>query len=314
MIFKVFFVEHHLAQLNQNSKWSSSGIAIAGGRSFGDATNQLSFPYDMVIDDEENLIIADSLNHRLLSWKIGANYGQVIAGGCGPGNRTDQLNIPISILIDQRSKDLIVCEWANERIMRWSRHSNRLRGQIYISNIICSGLAMDDENNLYVSDWSKHEVRRYQPNDRRGSIVAGGNGFGDRLNQLENPWNIFVDKDQSVYVTDWENNRVMKWIRNGKEGLIVAGGQGKGNSLKQFNGPRGLFVDTMGTVYVVDEGNHRLMRWYKGAKEGSVVVGGNGKGNQCHQLSGPMSITVDQQNNLYIADYGNHRIQQFLIQ
>ena len=93
---------------------------------------------------------------------------------------------------------------------------------------------MDDEGSLYVSDWEKDEVRRYGQGDVMGTVVAGGNGKGDRLNQLNCPRHIFVDGDHSVYVSDRENHRVMKWMKNTKEGIVVAGGQGKGNSVKQL--------------------------------------------------------------------------------
>ncbi|CAM6005293.1 unnamed protein product [Sphagnum balticum] len=106
--------------------------------------------------------------------------------------------------------------------MRWSRRKNA-NGQIIISDIDCRGLTMDNNGYLYVSDYEKNEVRRWRIGDDRGTIVAGGNGAGDHLHQLNSPRYIFVDEDYSVYVSDFKNHRVMKWIKGAKEGIVVAG-------------------------------------------------------------------------------------------
>ncbi|CAF3337115.1 unnamed protein product [Rotaria sp. Silwood2] len=97
-----------------------------------------------------------------------------------------------------------------------------------------------------------------------GTIVAGGNGEGSRLNQLNRPTYIFVDVNHAVYVSGRDNHHVMKWVKGVKERIVVAGGRGYGNALTQLSYPRGVFVDPLGTVYVADEENHRVMRWYKG--------------------------------------------------
>ncbi|CAF2118143.1 unnamed protein product, partial [Rotaria magnacalcarata] len=104
---------------------------------------------------------------------------------------------------------LIICDRDNRRVVRWSRRSGTTQGEILIDNIRCYGLAMDEQRYLYVSDYVKHEVRRYQLGEKNGTLVAGGNGEGDRLNQLNCPTYLFVDRDHSVYVSDNYNHRVM---------------------------------------------------------------------------------------------------------
>ena len=69
-------------------------------------------------------------------------------------------------------------------------------------------------------------------------VVAGGNGQGNQLNQLNGPTYIFVDDDLSLYVSDCGNHRVMKWVKDAKEGVVVAGGNGQGNSLTQLSLPQ----------------------------------------------------------------------------
>ncbi|CAF4723522.1 unnamed protein product, partial [Rotaria magnacalcarata] len=57
---------------------------------------------------------------------------------------------------------------------------------------------MDEQRYLYVSDGAKHEVRRYQLGEKNGTLVAGGNGGGADLNQLNFPTYLFFDRDHSV--------------------------------------------------------------------------------------------------------------------
>ncbi|CAF3308260.1 unnamed protein product, partial [Rotaria socialis] len=201
------------------------------------------------------------------------------------------------------------------RVVRWSRRSGTTQGEILIDNIACWGLAMDEQRYLYVSDVGKDEVRRYQLGEKNGTLVAGGNGRGDGLSQLNEPTFLFVDRDHSVYVSDWNNHRVMKWVEDAKQGIVVAGGQGYGDALTQLASPQGIFVDTLGTLYVTDWGNHRVMRFTQGDKKrGTVIVGGNGQGEGANQFNYPRGLSFDRHGNLYIVDCYNHRVQRFSIE
>ncbi|CAF3944745.1 unnamed protein product, partial [Rotaria sordida] len=218
---------------------------------------------------------------------MGHTIGVVVAGGWDRGNGLDQLAQPTDVLIDKETDSLIICDQDNQRVVRWSRRRGTTQGEILIDNIKCWGLAMDDQRYLYISDYHKHEVKRYQIEDKNGTIVAGGNGKDAGLNQLNFPTYIFVDQQQTVYVSDSSNNRVMKWNKGAREGIVVAGGQGEGNALTQLSSPLGLFVDTLGTIYVADYLNDRVMRWPKGAKQGTVIVGGNSQGAETNQFERP---------------------------
>ncbi|CAF2700795.1 unnamed protein product [Rotaria sp. Silwood2] len=260
------------------------------------------------------MIIGDYGNHRIVQWKMGDKNGQVVAGGNGQRKRLDQLDQPIDVLIDKETNSLIICDSLNQRVIRWSHRSGATQGEILIDNIDYQGLFMDDQRYLYASNIEKHEVRRYQIGDKNGILLAGGNGKGGGLNQLNLPSNIFVDQQQNVYVSDWGNHRVMKWNKGAKEGIVVAGGQGHGAALTQLYHPDGLFVDTLGTIYVADRFNNRVMRWPKGEKQGTVIVGGNGYGAGANQFRNLIGLSFDRQGNLYVLDHYNHRVQFFSIE
>jgi sugar lactone lactonase YvrE len=301
-----------MTKIGVNARWSPNGITVAGGGQ-GNGLKQLYCPWGIYIDeDDQTIYITDTNNARVVEWKYGSASGQVVAGGNGQGNRADQLNDPTDVIVDKKSDSLIISDTGNRRVVRWPRR-NGTTGQTIISDVICSGLAMDNDGYLYIPDFSKHEVRRWRIGDTSGTLVAGGNGPGARLDQLNSPMYIFVDQDHSVFISDEYNHRVMKWMKGAKEGIIVAGGQGQGNSLSQLSGPRGVIVDQFGSVYVADSSNNRVMCWCKGDKQGSVVIGENGRGGQPNQFQYPQDLSFDRQGNLYVADTANNRIQKFNI-
>jgi sugar lactone lactonase YvrE len=266
-----------------------------------------------LIDDDQTLYIADGGNHRIVEWESNATNGRIVGGGNGEGVAMNQLYRPHNLIIDKENNSFIIFDYGNGRIMRWSRQNNTENRQIIISDINGLGLAMDKDRSLYASDHGKNEVRRWKRGETNGTIVAGGNGKGNNLNQLNNPDHIFVDKDYSLYISDRDNERVMKWLKDAKEGIVVAGGNGRGKSLAQFAYPLDLIIDSFGQIYVIDVHNNRVMCWHEGAKEGSVVVGGNGEGKESNQLSHPCGLSFDIAGNLYVADCNNNRIQKFEI-
>ncbi|CAF3900310.1 unnamed protein product, partial [Rotaria sp. Silwood1] len=273
--------------IHPNARWQQNGITVAGGNRQGNGINQLSNPLGLYVDADQTIYVADRVNHRIVEWKRGATSGQVVAGADGQGSGDHQLNNPHDVIIDKERDSLIICDYGNQRVVRWSRR-NGTSGETIISNIYCWGLTMDENGSLYVTDFGKHEVRRYRRGESQGTVVAGGNGYGNRLDQLSFPRYVFVDRDHSVYVSDEGNHRVMKWMEGAKQGIVVAGGQGQGNGLTQLSYPEEVVVDQLGIVYVADRRNDRIMRWPKGATQGSVIVGGNGSGEQSNQLNRPI--------------------------
>jgi sugar lactone lactonase YvrE len=301
----LIFISFHL-----DTKWKQQGITI-NRENYQE--NQLFNPQGIFIDDDQNIYVADQGNHRIVEWKSNATNGQLVAGGNRKGNQINQLYYPRDMIIDKENNSLIIADYGNRRVMRCSLENNTKYRQIIISNIDCRGLTMDKNGSLYVSDCSKHEVRRWKRGDQNGTIVAGGNGKGNRLNQFNKPTFIFIDEDYSLYISDEQNHRVMKWLKDAKEGIVVAGGNGQGNSLTQLSSPQGVTVDQLGQIYVADGDNDRVMRWCCRAKEGTIVVGGNGEGEQSNHFKGPIGLSFDRQGNLYVVDCLNHRIQKFEI-
>ncbi|CAF4154374.1 unnamed protein product [Adineta steineri] len=107
-----------------------------------------------------------------------------------------------------------------------------------------------------MQDYEFNRVMKWKKGAKEGSIVAGGNGIGNGLNQLVNPIGVIVDQLGQIYVADAANGRVVRWREGNDKGEIVVGGNGIGRGSNQLNHPTGLSFDIEGNLYVVDSANH----------------------------------------------------------
>lgn len=300
-------------EIHPNARWKQNGITVAGGNGKGDQLDQFSTPTGLYVDDEQTIYVADRDNHRIVQWKLGAKEGQVVAGSNVAGNSANQLYRPFDVIIDKESDSLIICDNGNQRVVRWPRRNGN-NGETIISDVLCRGLTMDDDESLYVGDAVKSEVRKYRRGESEGTVVAGGHGAGHDPNQLFEPQYMFVDRNHSLYISEYGQSRVTKWMEGATERTIVAGGNGKGSDLSRLVYNEGITVDQLSTIYVSDLGNGRIMRWSQGATQGSMIIGGNGQGQAPNQLNMPFDLSFDQYGNLYVVDAGNHRVQKFDIE
>ena len=108
--------------------------------------------------------------------------------------------------------------------------------------------------------------------------VAGGQGKGAGINQLDSPVGLFVDDAQTVYITDYYNHRAIAWQAHATTGEIVAGGNGEGRRLDQLNRPTAIIVDReTDTLLICDQYNGRVVRWPRRPsylRQGEVVIAG----------------------------------------
>ncbi|CAF1296583.1 unnamed protein product [Rotaria magnacalcarata] len=108
-----------------DAKWMQNGVTIAGGNGSGNVTNQLYYPQGLFVDDDQTVRNGDT------------THGQVVAGDNGQGNGLHQLDRPTDVLIDKETDSLIICDWGNRRVVRWSRRSVTTQGGIFICSIDC---------------------------------------------------------------------------------------------------------------------------------------------------------------------------------
>ncbi|CAF4155475.1 unnamed protein product, partial [Rotaria sordida] len=140
--------------------------------------------------------------------------------------------------------------------------------------------------------------------DTNGQVVAGGNGQGNRLDQLERPTDVLIDKEMdSLIICDQMNRRVVRWSRRSDttQGEILV------DNIKCY----GLAMDDQRNLYISDNEKGEVRRYPIGDKNGILVAGGHGTGAGLNQLSGPSYIFVDEQQAVYITEYGNERVMKW---
>ena len=165
-----------------------------------------------------------------------------------------------------------------------------------------SAIAIDSDENLYVSDEALHRISIFS---KKWEFIDkwGTQGTGD--GEFDRPASIAFDNDDNLLVSDGLNNRVQRYTKDGRF-LATWGTQGAADG--QLNMPWGLAVDSSGDVYVADWRNDRVQKSDADGKHLSTIgVGGQGDG----ELSRPAGVAVDDEGSIYVADWGNERVQIF---
>ncbi|CAF0998735.1 unnamed protein product [Adineta steineri] len=128
-----------------------------------------------------------------------------------------------------------------------------------------SNISIKQESQSFINDISfislekKSKTSKWKQN---ATSMAGGNGEGQELSQLNRPFGIFIDKNKNIFIADDCNHRIVEWKYNAKEGQIIAGGNEKGNRMDQLNRPTNVIVDQQNhSIIIADSGNRRVIQW-----------------------------------------------------
>jgi len=114
-----------------------------------------------------------------------------------------------------------------------------------------SGLVIDKGDNIYVADYDKHVIYKYQRGNTASRIFAGaygvsgladGQGSDARFNA---PTSMAVDNSGFLYVVDSGNARIRRIDPNGNVFTVAAIPAAAGQT-------GGIAVDSSGNIYFVD--------------------------------------------------------------
>lgn len=143
-----------------NSTNITPGVTVAGGNGAGNASNQISNPFHVFVDDSLSVYIADWGNGRIQKWKNGASSGTTVA---------TNLNYPSAVFVD-KNYNLYASDQNNNRILKYLPNSTSGaviaggNGQGTASNQLSlpGRFYFDKAGNLYVPDNSWNIANRIQ--------------------------------------------------------------------------------------------------------------------------------------------------------
>ncbi|CAF0960958.1 unnamed protein product [Rotaria sordida] len=261
---------HRIQQLLPNGQIKT--IAGDPNGTPGNSSDRLNQPSAIYVDENQNLFIADTNNHRVLKWEKNSSSGITMAGETGnPGSGLDQLNSPQAIWVDSKN-NLYIADLRNHRVMERSPQSEGIvaggNGQGDLPNQLNDpvGLYFDESNNdLYISNYLGHSITKWKIGEKQGTFIAGTPGKnGTSSTQFFSPSTVALDTNGNMYIADTYNHRVQLFCHGlSKEGKTIAGITGQsGNNPNQLNFPHDLALDTQTLdLYIADSDNNRIQKF-----------------------------------------------------
>jgi sugar lactone lactonase YvrE len=278
-------------------------ITTASGKGFagfsgdnGPATSaQISGVVGVAVDKQGNIYFADSYyNYRIR--KIDAISGTITTvagngtrgfGGDGGVATAAALNDPNGVAVDAAG-NLLFADSFNNRIRRVDAITGIITtiagsgpfglagggdgGPAELASFSNPrGIAVDADDNIFISDTGKHSIRRIDATTGIITTIAGtgdagleGDGGPALAAKLWSPYGITADANGNVYFADTFNHRVRRI--NTTTGIIttVAGttrgdsGDGGAAITAKLNYPYFVAVDNLGSLYITDHSNYRI--------------------------------------------------------
>jgi DNA-binding beta-propeller fold protein YncE len=252
----------------------------------------LNFPSAVAVDSAGTLFIADTWNHRIRRVDSKTGVIQTVAGtgqskwtGDGCPGVSASLNEPVALVLD--GTRLYIADQSNNRIRILDLDSGVITtvagtgdsgyngdGMPAVESALAgpSGLALDQEGNLYIADTFNGRIRMIDRNTGFISTVAGDGaefryerGVNEPSQALARPYGIAMTPQGHVLITDSDHHLIRKWDAKKKEMTLVAGngqstwaGDGGPASDSSLSFPFGVAVDGLGNIAIADTFNHRI--------------------------------------------------------
>ena len=316
-------------------KWTVTTIAGDGRPVFADGPAlNASFrdPLDVAVAEDGTIYVADALSHRIR--KIAGGQVTTFAGS-GTSDTTNGFGViagfklPNALTIDNNG-NLYTLDIDDPRVREISPSGFVTRyagtgvegfadGRADVAQFgeETSGIASDDQGNIYISDFDNKRIRRISSTGQVTTIAGNGNdGFIDgnsSIAQFSSPAGIVVDKQGNLFVADL--NRVRKITPSGVVSTF-AGSDSTGYRDGQhgdalFSFIIDMVIDQDGNIYLSDDNRIRKItpQGLVSTLAGSIAGYQDGDAMSA-KFSSPGGLGIDKQGNIYVADINNHRIRK----
>lgn len=323
--------------------FNSDGIAATGA--------QLNTPYEVFLDAQGSLFIADYNNTRIR--RVGTNglistvagTGVNGFGGDGAAATSALLTKPTGVFVDTAG-NILIPDTGNNRVRRVDAGTGAITtiagtgtgafggdgGAATAAQLSAPySVLVDAAGNLFISDSANDRIRRIDIGTGDISTFAGtgtggfsGDGGPATAAAISAPAGMAFDAQGNLYFSDLSNNRVRKVDLNGDITTVAGNGSAtyNGDGIQATNaslaGPRGLAVDSLGRIFIADATHHRVrMVDTNGvistiAGTGTAGFTGDGGPATAAQFSFPSGVQVAGNGDVYVTDQNNHRVRRII--
>ena len=322
----------------------TSGFGGDGGPAT-DAAVKLNNPWDVALDGDGNLYIADAGNYRIRQVDADGNIATFAGNGsascCNDGSPATMAGLgrPLHLALDG-SNNLYIVSHISHQILKVTASTGIITtiagrtnrgfngdGGLATATLFYNiqGVAVDGSGNLYIVDFNNQRIRRVDAVTKIVSTVAGGatgDGGPATAAHLNSPRGVEADGAGNFYIGDVFNYRIRKIDAAGNISTVAGNGtdgfSGDGDlaTAATLRHPENTALDGDGNLYIADAFNNRIRKVDADGNISTIAgIGRNGFGGDgglatAATLHYPWDVALDGSDNLYIADRDNRRIRK----
>lgn len=224
------YSNHCVRKLTPNGVVTTiAGNGTAGFTNGVGSQAQFRNPYDLNMDPQGNLIVADQLNHAIrrvtMSGVVTTIAGNGTIGATNGNGMNATFKQPVGVVADSQG-NIFVADWVNCLVRKITPAGdvttfagNGTNASIDgtgtaagIAQAVC--LTIDPQDNLYVVEHGGQVVRRITPNAVVSTIAgSGSSSFADGTGtsaMFSGPMGIEMDSFGNLYLCDYYNHRLRK--------------------------------------------------------------------------------------------------------
>jgi sugar lactone lactonase YvrE len=199
----------------------------------------------LAMDDNDRLFVSDPGLRHVLAFDAAHKAEEVI---------TEGLVSPGSLAIDRENRLLYVSDIELDQVLVYDADTLKLKRKIGTTGhnheltspgdfAKPTGLAVDQEGNLYVADTLNNRIEIF---DADGKFISAFGKSGDGPGYFARPKGVAIDGDGHIWVADGMQDRVQVFNREAQ--LLISFG-GHGMLPGQFQGLVGIAVDKNNRVF-----------------------------------------------------------------
>ena len=207
------------------------------------------------------------------------------------------LDKPYGVAVNSAGEVLVT---EREKIAVFDKKGKKRRDiKMPTDDVSLRGIAIDKDDNIYVTDIMRHcLVKLNKADEVLKTVCTRGSDHGE----FKYPIGVAVIGDR-VFVCDRQNHRLQVFTKERLEFVKTIGLQGQG--CEHFIFPFDITQDELGNMYVCDYGSNRVKLVNK---QGEFQLSFSKKADG--QLNGPTGVCVVDQ-FVYVVEWGGHRVSVF---